>query len=225
MNDAAALATAAIDFAQRYPASELRPYLFQRAMGLYQQTNNAPKALEMARSVLKYDPANPLALLTAAQILAESTRDEDLDRQERLQEAATDAQAALQHAGELMRPASFTHEQFAGAAAQLRADAHEVLATVAYKQRDFLRAVAEYNAAIALQSGSAEAAAWLRLSAAYDKLGDVTAGMAAVDKAIAASQPGTPVRELAEKESLRLKALAVPATRSGTEAPAAVSSK
>jgi len=51
-------------------------------MGLYQQANNPDKTLEMARAVLKYDPFNPVALLTAAQMLAERTQDTDLDRKD-----------------------------------------------------------------------------------------------------------------------------------------------
>ena len=90
--DPAKLEAAATDFAQKFPDSELRSLLFQQAMGLYQQANNPDKALEMARDVLKYDPGNAVALLTAAQILAERTHDSDLDRDDRLTEAAADAQ-------------------------------------------------------------------------------------------------------------------------------------
>ena len=57
--DPAKLEAAATDFAQKFPDSELRPFLFQQAMGLYQQANNTDKTLEMARAVLKYDPNQP----------------------------------------------------------------------------------------------------------------------------------------------------------------------
>ena len=96
-------------------------------MGLYQQANNPGKTLEMARDVLKYDPDNAVALLTAAQILAERTHDSDLDRDDRLAEAATDAQSALQNAGDIPPPTNMTPEQFAAALAEIRGTAHEVL--------------------------------------------------------------------------------------------------
>ena len=104
--DPAKLEAAATDFAQKFPASELRSLLFQQAMGLYQQANNSDKTLEMARAVLKYEPTNPVALLTAAQILVERTHDDDLDRNDRLDEATTDARDALQHANDCIAPAT-----------------------------------------------------------------------------------------------------------------------
>lgn len=209
--DPAKLEAAATDFAQKYPSSELRQFLFQRAMGLYQQANNPAKTLEMARAVLKYDPGSPVALLGAAQILAERAHDDDLDRNERLQEAATDGQAALQHAGELARPASLTAEQFADAVAQLRGAAHEVLATVAYKQHDYRKAIEEYGTIASSAKAPVEAVVWLRLAAAHEKLGEYSLGIADADRAIAATEPASPVRELAERENIRLKAMAAAA--------------
>jgi hypothetical protein len=43
--DGAKLEAAATDFAQKFPQSELRAFLFQQAMGLYQQANNPDKTL------------------------------------------------------------------------------------------------------------------------------------------------------------------------------------
>ena len=202
--DPAKLEAAADEFAQRYPASELRPFLFQRAMGLYAQAGNPGKTLEMARAELKYDPSNPVALLTAAQTLAAGTHDSDLDRDARLEEAGVDARAALQHAAEMAQPATLTAKQFADTIVQLRGAAHEVLATVAYKKRDYFRAIREYNAAIADEKEHADAVVWLRLAVAHDKVSEYELGLAAAEKAIMASEAGSKVRELAEQEKARL---------------------
>ena len=214
------LETAAVEFAQRFPASELRAFLFQRAMGLYQQRNDSAKALEMARAVLKYDPANPVALLSAAHLLAEGTHDHDLDREGRLQEAAADAQLALQHAGESAQPAGVSAEQFESMIVELRGEAHEVLGTVAYKRRDYRPAIDEYNAAIARQKEHTGAVLWLRMAAAHDKLGEYSLGIAATENALAASEKGSTVRELAEKELVRLKTLAAEAVSKPAASPA-----
>jgi tetratricopeptide (TPR) repeat protein len=204
----AKLEAAATEFAQRFPSSELRPFLFQRAMGMYQHANHSAKALEMARAVLKYDPANSVALLGAAQLLAEGTREQDLDRAARLQEAAADAQLALQHAGELAQPAELNAEQFESMIVELRGEAHEVLATVAYKERNYRAAIDEYNAAIAGEKEHTGAVAWLRLAAAHDKLGEYSLAIAATEKARAASDADGPVREVVDRELERLKASA-----------------
>lgn len=215
LTEAAKLEAAATDFAQRFPESDLRAYLFQMAMGQYQALNRADKALEMARDVLKYDPDNPVALLGAAQILAERTHDGDLDRDERLAEATSDARNALLHAADVPTPANMTPEQFAGAIAQLRGTAHEVIATVFFKRGEYFTAIKEYNAAIAEEGGRADAVVYLRLAVAHDKSGDLPSALDAANKAIAGSEAGSPVRQLAEQEKERLLKLSttVPAVK------------
>lgn len=205
--DPVKLEAAATDFAQKFPDSELRSFLFQQAMGEYQAANNSGKALEMARTVLKFDPYNAVALLTAAQILAERTHDTDLDRDDRLAEAASNARSALQHAGDITQPPNLTPEQFASAMAQLRGTAHEVIATVAFKKLDYFSAIKEYNAAAAEEKEHTDAVVWLRLAVANDKSGDFAAATDAVNKAIAASEPGSQIRQLAEQEKSRLTKL------------------
>ncbi|HVJ06536.1 MAG TPA: hypothetical protein VM578_12755 [Candidatus Saccharimonadales bacterium] len=207
--DAAKLEQAATDFAQKFPASELRPFLFQQAMGMYQQANNPDKTLEMARATLKYDPSNPVALLTAGQMLAERTHDNDLDKDDRLAEANTDATNALQHADQVPQPPNMTPEQFAAALAQLRGTAHEVIATVAFKKADYFTAIKEYNAAINEEKEHTDGVVWLRLSVAHDKSGDYKAANESVQKAIDASEPGSQIRQLAEQEKARLDKLNV----------------
>jgi tetratricopeptide (TPR) repeat protein len=161
----------------------------------------------MARAVLKYDSANPVALLTAARMLAERTHDSDLDRDARLQEASADASNALQYTGEMAQPPNLSPEQFAAAISQLRGGAHEVMATVAYKKLDYVNAIKEYNFAVAEEREHTDSVVWLRLAMAHDRSGEYEAAMAAADKAVAASEPASPVHELAEKERARLKAL------------------
>jgi hypothetical protein len=207
ITDPTKLETSATDFAQKFPDSDLRAFLFQQAMGEYQAAGNVDKALEMARAVLKYDAYNAVALLTAAQILSERTHDSDLDRDDRLTEAANDAHSALLHAGEIAQPPNLTPEQFAVAMAQLRGMGHEVIATVAFKKGDFFTAAKEYNAAAAEEKERTDAVVWLRLAVANDKSNDLPAAMTAIDKAIAASEQGSQIRQLSDQEKSRLTKL------------------
>jgi tetratricopeptide (TPR) repeat protein len=161
----------------------------------------------MARAVLKYDPTNPVALLSAAQMLAEGTHDSDLDRDARFEEAVADARSALQYTGEMAQPPNLNAEQFAAVISQLRGTAHEVLATVAYKKRGYANAIKEYNATVAEEREHTDPVVWLRLAVAYDRIGDYGPAIAAAEKATAASEPGSQVRDLAEKERARLRAM------------------
>ena len=93
LTDPAAAEKAAEDFSAKYPDSELRVVLYKAAMQNYQ--TNADKNLEMAQKALAIDPDDPEALVTASQLLAEKTRDTDLDRDQKLAEAKKDAERAL----------------------------------------------------------------------------------------------------------------------------------
>jgi len=95
LTDPVAGEKAADDFAVKFPDSELRPLLYAAAMSLYQQANNADKMMDMAKKILTYDADSPEALLGVAQVLAERTRDTDLDKDQKLAEAKKDAERAL----------------------------------------------------------------------------------------------------------------------------------
>ena len=87
-NDGAVLEKAADDFATKYPDSELRILLYKRRdERLTQPTNNPDKMMEMGRKVLKIDPDDPEALVGVAQVLVERTRDSDMDKDQRWDEA------------------------------------------------------------------------------------------------------------------------------------------
>ena len=94
--DTPAAEKAADDFAQKYAQSDLRGLLYSNIMRRYQQANDSDKTLEMARKVLTYQPNDPVALVMAATVLAERTREGDLDRDERYDEAIKYAQRALE---------------------------------------------------------------------------------------------------------------------------------
>src|SRR3984885_7640983 len=95
LTDPAAQEKAAGEFATKFADSELRALLYKSVMHAYQQANNAEKMMEMAQKVLTFDADDPEALLGVAQVLAERTRDTDLDKDQRLAEARKNAQRAL----------------------------------------------------------------------------------------------------------------------------------
>src|SRR5437868_20955 len=94
--DPAAMEKSATDFAAKFPDSELRVLLFKQAMRSYQASNNGDKMLDMGREVLKLDPDDPEALIGVAEVLAERTRDTDLDKDQRLAEARNLASYAIE---------------------------------------------------------------------------------------------------------------------------------
>ena len=90
------LEKAADDFATKFPESELRVLLYQNAMRLYQNANNAEKTEAMGRKVLALDADNPEALVIVSEVIAERTHDSDIDKDQRFGEAITMANKAMQ---------------------------------------------------------------------------------------------------------------------------------
>ena len=96
LTDAAAAEKASDDFAAKFPDSELRVMLYKSTMRIYQRTGNSDKIVEMGRKGLAIDGDDPELLVTVASELAEKTRDTDLDKDQRLDEAMKMSQKALQ---------------------------------------------------------------------------------------------------------------------------------
>ncbi len=75
------------------PQQRAAALLYQQVMAKYQKADNGDKTLDMGRKVLQYDPDNCVALVMNATVLAERTRETDIDRDPRLNESTTDAAA------------------------------------------------------------------------------------------------------------------------------------
>src|SRR5258708_6183064 len=92
----AAMEKAASDFALKYPESELRPYLYAKAMHEYQNENNSGKMLATGEKVLQVDPDNSVALVLTATVLADNLADGYQDRQQKIDEIKKTISNALQ---------------------------------------------------------------------------------------------------------------------------------
>src|SRR5258708_16441386 len=79
----AALEAAANAFAAKYPESELRSYLYSRAMHGYQNENNPGKILATGEKILALDPDNSVALALTATVLACGLTGKDHDRDQK----------------------------------------------------------------------------------------------------------------------------------------------
>src|SRR5438876_7625110 len=122
--DPATVEKAADDFAAKYPDSELRVLLYEAAMQSYQSANNADKMMDMGRKVLKLDPDMPEALEGVAQVLAERTRDTDLDKDQRWDESTKLAQHALETINDVAVPAGTTQDKVDAYKGFLRSNAY-----------------------------------------------------------------------------------------------------
>ena len=206
--DPAQLEAAADDFAAKYPNSELRASLYQRAMNLFAQSNDTEKVIITGRLAIAADPTNPVPLVQVASALAESTHDTDLDREQRLAEAAKDAHAAIDNIDTgLLVPANADPARVEGAKRSILTMAYDTLGMVDMNKSDYASAEQNLQKAVDVNKGNPEAVLYLRLSVAQDKLKQYPQALDSANKAVQYSKDGTPAQNLAKQQQERLQKL------------------
>jgi tetratricopeptide (TPR) repeat protein len=204
--DPAALEKAADDFAAKYPDSELRVMLYKSAMQKYQQANNADKMMEMARKSLSYDPDDPEALLGVSQVLAERTRDTDLDRDQRLAESRKDAERALVTIDTDVPTSGVPAEQLTAYKGFLRSEAYAILGTLDFNAKNWGQAETNLRKSIDAFPQQVDAVAVFRLAVSLDYQNKIPEAMKYADQAIELTKdrPDSGVGKAARDEKDRL---------------------
>jgi tetratricopeptide (TPR) repeat protein len=210
---------AADDFAAKFPDSELRIILYKTAMRGYQTANNADKMLDMGRKALAIDADDPESLVDVAEVLTERTRDTDLDKDQRLDEARKAAQKALQTVDtDIVFPATTPADNVDKYKNLLRSSAYSILGTLDFNKNDFPAAQADFQKSIDAFPAQPDPVTVLRLSLALDKQGKYPEALTTANRAVELTQDGTPAGNLARRERDRLQQLtgAKPAGAAGT---------
>jgi tetratricopeptide (TPR) repeat protein len=215
MPDSAAAEKAADDFAQKFPQSDLRPLLYGALMRRYQQANDSDKTLEMARKVLQYLPDDTMALVMSATVLAERTRESDLDRDERYAEAKKNAQKAIDTVDTgFMVPANITPEQYESAKHVLLSMAHSSLGMVALSEKNDAAAEQHFKETIQLNGSQTDPLIYMRLALAQDHQKKYAEALTSARTAVQNAPANSPLQGLAQQEVDRLVKL------TGAPAPA-----
>ncbi len=211
LTDGPALEKASDDFAAKYPDSELRPLLYRSAMQRYQTVNNADKMLEMARKVLAIDPDDPEALVSVSQVLAERTRDTDLDKDQRLAESRKDAERALVTVETDIPTSGYPPEQLASYKGYLRSEAYAVLGKLSSDAKSWPDAETNLRKSIEAFPQQVDPIAVLRLAVALDMQNKVPEALKYADQAVdlTKDRPDSGAGKAARDEKDRLTKLNV----------------
>jgi tetratricopeptide (TPR) repeat protein len=204
ITDPAAQEKAADDFAAKFPDSELRPLLYKGVMHSYQQSNNADKMLAMAQKVLTYDADDPEALLGVAQVLAERTRDTDLDKDQRIAEARKNAQRALVTVDTDIPTANQPPDKIEAYKGFLKSEAYEILGTLDFNAKAWADAEANLRKSIDAFPQQPDPVAVFRLSVALDMQNKYPEALKYANQAVDLTKPGTNAGDAARKEKDRL---------------------
>jgi tetratricopeptide (TPR) repeat protein len=184
VTDAAAQEKAADDFAAKYPESELRAVLYKSAMQRYQAGNNADKMLEMAQKALTFDPDDPEALVGAAQVLAERTRDTDLDKDQKLAEAKKDAERALVTVDTDVPTAGYPPDKVDLFKRFIRSEAYAIVGTLAANSKNYAEAETNLRKSIEVFPEQVDSVAVLRLAIALDNQNKVSEALKYANQAV-----------------------------------------
>jgi tetratricopeptide (TPR) repeat protein len=202
---AAAEETAALDFANRYPTSELRRYLYSSAMLQYQRENNPGKMLAMGERVLALEADNPLALVLTATVLADSLGDRDRDREKKINAIRHNATRAIQAA-----EAGYS-EVSPGAPiykTTLQSMAYSALGIMKLKTGDDAGAEKDLKTATDLAKIRPDGYVWYHLALAQDHRKKYAAALSSVQQALQLASSDPELQKLAEVENERLAGLA-----------------
>jgi tetratricopeptide (TPR) repeat protein len=206
--DTAAAEKAADDFATKFPDSEVRLLLYKNAMRLYQNANNAEKTEAMGRKVLSLDGEDPEALVIVAQVLAERTRDSDIDKDQRYGEAISMAQKATQTVDtDISVPAGTPQEKIDAYKAGLRSQAYNIVGTVEFKKENFTAAQENLQKSIDAYPSDPDPVAVLRLALALDKQQKYPEALKVANRAVEMTQDNTAIGTPARRERDRLQQL------------------
>jgi tetratricopeptide (TPR) repeat protein len=207
LTDPAAAEKAAQDFSAKFPDSELRVVLYKSAMQKYQA--NADKMLEMAQKSLAIDPDDPEALVTASQVLAEKTRDTDLDRDQKLAEAKKDAERALVTVDSDVPTAGFPPEKIDQFKRFIRSEAYAILGTLASNAKNYAEAETDLRKSIEAFPEQVDPVAVLRLAIALDMQNKYPDALKYANQAVdlTKNQPDSPAAKAAHSEQDRLTRL------------------
>ncbi len=201
----AAMEKAANDFATKYPASELRPFLYSKAMHEYQTENNAGKMLAMGEKVLKLDPDNLIALVLTATVLADSLSDNDADQQQKVAEIQRNATRAMKTVDTgFTPPVGATSEQVMAYKATLLSMSHAALGIMELKQGKYTQAEADLKSAVDFDRSVPDPYVLYHLALAQDHQKKYSEALVSVDRALQAIGSNVDLQHLVTAERDRL---------------------
>jgi tetratricopeptide (TPR) repeat protein len=196
---------AAENLLAKYKDTEFKSYaLLQAAQGA-QMKGDQVAAIQYGNRAIEADANNFQALLLVSGLLAQSTREFDLDKDEKLGRSTKMASDAIAAVNAAAKPnPSLTDEQWAGIKKDMISQAHDTLGTIAMVQKKYDAAITEFKNSIEV-AATPEPATSVRLAAAYTNAGKFDDSAALLDKVIADAGANATVKKAAQAEKLRVE--------------------
>ncbi len=195
---------AAVDsFVKSFPTSDYRSFAFTSAAEAYEASGDTAKAIIYYQQALEADPKDYNSMLMLAAETARTTREFDLDKDEKLAKAekyANDGMALIPNAAK-PNP-QLTDEQWQGLKKDDMARGHEALGLIAMARKKYDAAAAEFDTATKT-ANEPQPATFIRLGGAYTNAGKPDQAIAVLDKVLAMPNLPAQFKQVAQSEKDR----------------------
>ena len=213
-----AVIKAAEDLLTKFADTDFKDAALLSEAQAYQQQRDAGKAQIYAERALEANPKNFQATLMLAELLAQNTRDNDLDKEEKLGRSEKYAQDTIQLVKDAAKPnPQIPDQQWEDAKKDLTAGAHNALGLAALVRKKYDVAAAEFKTA-ADGSVPPEPAYQVREASALQMGGRNDDAVAICDKIMADPQVHPQIRQVSQA----IRATAIKAGAKNTTPPAAL---
>lgn len=195
------------NFVTSFADSQLKSTALYMAADAAQRMNDSAKAIAYGNDAIEADPKNFDAMLIVAGELARGTRENDLDKDDKLSRAtklSNDAMGLIKVAPK-PNPA-LPDDKWDAYKKDAMAQAHSNLGLVAMVQKKYDVAATEFNSALQ-DTPNPDPATMVRLATAYDELGKPDDGIAELDKVLAMPNVNPVVKRFATSEKARAEQL------------------
>lgn len=188
----------------KYADTQFKSILLLMIAQSYQQKGDGDNAIIYAERVLKEgDPGNYQAKLMLAELIAQRTKEFDLDKDEKLGQVEKYANGAMEDLKTAAKPnPQITDDQWNAAKKDMTSQAHQALGMAAMLRKKYDVAITEFKTAVEAAS-TPDAATQVRLATALEATGKYDDAIAILDKVMAAPDVHPAVKQYAQAERVR----------------------
>jgi tetratricopeptide (TPR) repeat protein len=208
---------AAEDLLTKFADTDFKDMALFSEAGAYEQKRDYDKAQIFAERTLEANPKNFQATLMLSEMLAQRTRENDLDKEEKLTRSEKYANDTIQLVKDAPKPnPQVSDQQWDDAKKDITSEAHNALGLAALVRKKYDVAIAEFKTA-ADGSAHPEPAFLVREASALQSAGKHDEAIAICDKVMADQQVNPQIRQVAQA----IRATAIQAGGKNTTPPAA----
>jgi tetratricopeptide (TPR) repeat protein len=186
---------------ENFADTDYKPLLLNMAMTAAQQKNDYPLTVIYGERAIQADPNNILSTVMLAEVIAQHTRENDLDKEQNLKKAEDYANKGLDLIKNSTAPppgVAIPADQWQQSKKDLAAQAHDALGQVATLRKNYPQAIEAYKTALS-EASKPDPATMDRLAKTYVDAKQYDDAIATADKVLAMSEAPPVVKQFAQQ--------------------------